>query len=635
MVFDMKYDVTILFPCLNEEKTLDECIKTTKSIMDNTKYKYEILISDNGSTDNSLKIAKKNKVRVVNEEVKGYGSALRKGIEEANGKYVVMLDCDCSYNINDIPNMIKQLEKGYDLVIGKRIYKYNPIINRIGVFLLSLYSNILFHTKVKDFHCGLRAFKRKKILNLKLSSIGMEYASEMIIKAKLNKYKICNYNTDFYKDKRDGKPHLRRFRDGLRHLHLINKIKFDTSLLFRYLSTFMITALIGFILLLITAAIRVDTRTNLVKSFSYYKEEERLYYISKDFQNESYIVDSSTDQRMLASAYLLEKKEPLRAVIEADTYGVLFGRCDLDNVIDNPQSELINYARYWHGYLIVIKPLLALFEAKYMYIINIIVTLILFIILLKLLIEHDKALTMVFLIGSICINTFIVPFCFEYVFLFYVAYIMSILTIKMYDKKSKYMDLLFLINGMLTCYFDFLTAETLALTLPLFIYSYLYFKDNKKTDYREAIKYIFLWGIGYVCMFGLKWFIATLFYGPSYLSHVYERGSIRMLKGADDVVFKLFGNNMYKVTTALFPFNLFNNIVVPIILLVLALIQFIFRETNKKNKLIFIILAFIPIVRIFALGLHVRYHLYFAYRAILPIAMVVVLEVFRLITRKK
>jgi hypothetical protein len=92
---------------------------------------------------------------------------------------------------------------------------------------------------------------------------------------------------------------------------------------------------------------------------------------------------------------------------------------------------------------------------------------------------------------------------------------------------------------------------------------------------------------------------------------------------------------MYKVTTALFPFNLFNNIVVPIILLVLALIQFIFRETNKKNKLIFIILAFIPIVRIFALGLHVRYHLYFAYRAVLPIAMVVVLEVFRLITRKK
>ena len=91
----MKYDISIIFPCLNEESTLDECIKTTKKVMNKTKYKYEIIISDNGSTDDSIKIAKKNKVRVVNTEVRGYGSALINGINNAKGKYSVMLDSDC------------------------------------------------------------------------------------------------------------------------------------------------------------------------------------------------------------------------------------------------------------------------------------------------------------------------------------------------------------------------------------------------------------------------------------------------------------------------------------------------------------------------------------------------------------
>ncbi|MBE6161402.1 MAG: glycosyltransferase family 2 protein [Firmicutes bacterium] len=227
----MKKDVTILLPCLNEEKTLEICIKNIKEVMDKLKYNYEILVSDNNSSDSSVKIAKKNKARVCVEEKRGYGNALINGIKNAYGKYIVMLDCDGSYNHKDIPKFLKELDNGYDLVMGNRFNKKtkkeaSPFSHRIGARILSVYSNILYGTKLKDYHCGLRAFRKDKIDKIKLECDGMEFASEIIIKAKLNNFRIKEIDTEYFKDLREKKSHLVPIRDGYRHLKLITILKF-------------------------------------------------------------------------------------------------------------------------------------------------------------------------------------------------------------------------------------------------------------------------------------------------------------------------------------------------------------------------------------------------------------------------
>ena len=227
----MKKEVTILLPCLNEEKTLEFCIKDIKKVMDKTKYNYEILVSDNNSVDSSVKIAKKNKARVCSEKKRGYGNALINGIKNAHGKYIVMLDCDGSYNHKDIPRFLKELDNGYDMVMGNRFSKTTkkdatPFTHKLGARLLSIYSNILFGTKLKDYHCGLRAFRKDKIDEINLECGGMEFASEIIIKAKLNKFKIKEIDTTYFKDLRGKKSHLVPIRDGYRHLKLITGLRF-------------------------------------------------------------------------------------------------------------------------------------------------------------------------------------------------------------------------------------------------------------------------------------------------------------------------------------------------------------------------------------------------------------------------
>lgn len=231
---NMNKKISILLPCLNEEVTLEQCIIKIKKVMNESKYKndYYILVCDNGSVDNSINICKKLKIDYVIENNKGYGSTLINGINKAKSEYLVMLDSDLSYDINDIPLFINYLDEGYDFVIGNRFLKKMDkksmsLSHKIGVRFLSNYANFLFHTNAKDFHCGLRAFKKNKIIECDLKTKGFEFASEMVISAKTHKLKIKEIPTKLYKDKRGKKSHLRTIRDGFRHLHLINKMKIE------------------------------------------------------------------------------------------------------------------------------------------------------------------------------------------------------------------------------------------------------------------------------------------------------------------------------------------------------------------------------------------------------------------------
>jgi len=223
--------LTILIPCLNEEKTLAVCVKKAKSYIKKSGLSAEVLVADNGSTDNSRLIAVENGARVISVHKKGYGNALLAGIKHSKGKFIIMGDADDSYSFLQLDGFINKLDEGYDLVMGNRFSGHiqkgsMPFLNRyIGNPFLSFVAKKLYKCPAGDFHCGLRGFDKKSILSLGLACGGMEFASEMLIKARLKELKITEIPINFYCDGRNSKSHLRPFRDGLRHLEVINRYK--------------------------------------------------------------------------------------------------------------------------------------------------------------------------------------------------------------------------------------------------------------------------------------------------------------------------------------------------------------------------------------------------------------------------
>ena len=220
-------ELTILFPCLNEENTVESCIKDALEQMEYHDINGEVLVCDNGSTDRSVIISKETGARVVHCREKGYGNALRHGIEESYGKYVIMADCDCSYHLEHLGHWMKELRDGADMIIGNRyeipaekgamkwLHRY------FGVPLLSFLGRVRFQCDVVDFHCGLRAVNRNSFLKLNCRSKGMEFATEMIGRASLMGQSIGQVAVKLYCDKRGKPSHLRSIRDGLRHLVVI------------------------------------------------------------------------------------------------------------------------------------------------------------------------------------------------------------------------------------------------------------------------------------------------------------------------------------------------------------------------------------------------------------------------------
>lgn len=226
--------LTILIPCFNEEDTIAECIATSLKFLKDNKINGEVLVIDNNSTDNSFKIAQKTKARVILELKRGYGNALRRGIKEAKGKFIIMLDADCSYDIYECAPFLEKLNHGYDLIVGNRFlggietgamsfsHKYvgNPILSFIG--------KKIFKVKLNDFHCGLRGFNKEKMASIIWEGEGMEFATEMIIKCQKNKLNMCEIPIKLHKDKRiNTKSKLKTFRDGWRHLRIMINLLFS------------------------------------------------------------------------------------------------------------------------------------------------------------------------------------------------------------------------------------------------------------------------------------------------------------------------------------------------------------------------------------------------------------------------
>ena len=219
--------LSIVMPCLNEAETLEVCIVKAQKAFEALGMAGEIVIADNGSTDGSQEIARRLGARVVDIERKGYGSALHGGISAARGEWILMADADDSYDFSSIAPFIEKLREGFDLVMGNRFrggimrgampWKHrwigNPVLTAIG--------RVFFHSDAGDFHCGMRAFTREAFDRMDLRTTGMEFASEMVIKATLAKMRIGEVPVILHPDGRSRPPHLRSWRDGWRHLRFM------------------------------------------------------------------------------------------------------------------------------------------------------------------------------------------------------------------------------------------------------------------------------------------------------------------------------------------------------------------------------------------------------------------------------
>lgn len=222
--------LTILMPCLNEAETIARCIQKARLGIERAGVPGEILIADNGSTDGSQGIAEKLGARVVPVKEKGYGNALRGGIAAARGRWILMGDADDSYDFSEADRFVKKFQEGYDLVMGCRLPVGGGTIlpgampwkNRwIGNPALSFIGRLFFKCPAHDFHAGLRAFSKDALEKMELQTTGMEFASEMVIKATLKKFRMTEVPITLHKDGRSRPPHLKPWRDGWRHLRFM------------------------------------------------------------------------------------------------------------------------------------------------------------------------------------------------------------------------------------------------------------------------------------------------------------------------------------------------------------------------------------------------------------------------------
>ena len=247
-------ELTVLMPCLNEAKTVGVCVQKALAVCRATGIAAEVLVADNGSTDGSPELARTAGARVILVEEKGYGAALRAGIESARGRFVVMGDADDSYEFEDVPRFLTRLREGDELVMGSRFRgKIHPgampFLHRfLGNPVLTWILNLFFGAGITDAHCGMRGFARESIRKLDLRSAGMEFASEMVIRAAQQKIRIGEVPTSLKPDGRGRRPHLRTWRDGWRHLRFM--------LLFSPLWLFIVPGVASTLLgLLLTAAV--------------------------------------------------------------------------------------------------------------------------------------------------------------------------------------------------------------------------------------------------------------------------------------------------------------------------------------------------------------------------------------------
>lgn len=639
-------EVTILMPCLNESATIEKCIEKAKGYLESRGITGEVLVIDNDSTDNSVELAKKAGARVETEKKKGYGNALITGIRLARGKYIIMGDSDDSYDFSDLDGFMEALREGTDLVVGNR-YKGGiekgamPFSHRyFGNPVLSLLGRMLYPCKVRDFHCGLRGFDRAKMQSLKLQCGGMEFASEMIIKSRKAGFNIKEVPTRLYCDKRNGKSHLHAVRDGLRHLGVL----FSNRPLVSCILMFLCAAWIGVsALTLINCIPQRAIEKNIEKSAQYYEEKPLFYNLAKDYEFTR--VDNYADCILTNIIYSADTEKPFESAMRAGYYqGEMMNvNTALKKAVEEKLPANVDYFRYWHGSMVVLRPLFIFFSITGVrLVLGILMAAMAIGLLLRLWKNGYRTAAGITAFGFLGISLWMCAFSVEYITSIFVmlaglfAVVRKERSISVHEKQADWSYIrLFSLLGILTCYVDFLTTESLTLTMPLL----LIFMIRKEKDcvgrfWEEAkfsLKVAFSWGISYGMMFLTKWGISALLVGREAFGDAFGEAAYRIagevtsdntsLGVVLNVPQQLIGT-LWKNLKQLFclPEGVTQNQVFAItggVLIVLFAVWYLFRKKKSADSFfaLVLLLALVPYVRFLALRNHSYEHCFFTYRA--------------------
>jgi glycosyltransferase involved in cell wall biosynthesis len=216
--------VSVVIPCLNEAENIEACVRAAREALDEMQVLGEVVVADNDSDDESALLAERAGARVIVERRRGYGSAYLAGLADSRGRYIVMADADLTYDFDEIPRFVAALEDGAEMVIGDRMKNIHPgampwLHRYVGNPILTGLLNLFFRTGVNDAHCGMRALRRDVLPRLDLRTTGMEFASEMVIRAAKEQLRIAEFPIEYHR--RGGESKLSSFRDGWRHLRYL------------------------------------------------------------------------------------------------------------------------------------------------------------------------------------------------------------------------------------------------------------------------------------------------------------------------------------------------------------------------------------------------------------------------------
>jgi hypothetical protein len=311
-------ELTILMPCLNEAATVARCVDDARAFLRRSGIAGEVVVADNGSTDGSRSVARSRGARVVHIAEQGYGAALRGGIRAARGRYVIMGDADASYDFSRLDDFVARLREGHDLVMGNRFRggiaagAMPPLHRYLGNPVLSGLGRLFFGGGVGDFHCGLRGFGRTAIGALELRTDGMEFASEMVVKAKLGGMRVTEVPTVLVPDGRGRPSHLRSWRDGWRHLRFL--LMYTPEWLFLYPGLFLIAWGLAVMVAVLPGPIRIgsvvfDVHTLVVATGAILVGTQTVasFLLAKRFATNEGLLPETRGSRALREAVSLER----------------------------------------------------------------------------------------------------------------------------------------------------------------------------------------------------------------------------------------------------------------------------------------------------------------------------------------
>ena len=417
----------------------------------------------------------------------------------------------------------------------------------------------------------------------------------------------------------------------------------------KYITIFIVTVLILFLLLVITALIPREKIENNIRESTeaFYNDKDRKILekaevLGKEQYEYRHIY---ADAMLLNIIYNIDTSNPIRAVIEAKYYsedGAKQITYDFNKIVEEQHEANVQYIRYWHGSMSIIRPLLTFLNLNQIYILNAIILLIGTIILLSLFIKYKlKELIIAYILGLIMCTVLVVPFCLEYYWTFLIMTVVSILSIILY-KKEKNLNILFMITGIITCYFDFLSTEIITILVPVLIILTISYKENKINNFKSCSKFlvisILFWSIGYVGMWISKWLLASIILKINALDYVINdmlyringtgNPEITILSRATNLPLRAIDKNIRTI----FPIQfLINQKVLSIIICCIVITEIIFIRKKEIKKLWFsgllLIIAIMPYIRYLVLSSHSFTHYFFTFRAQIVTIMAIVLAI--------